>query len=257
MHDVFRLIQAILTILILVTVVIAFETNYNGSVSAATVAISADESRIVMGVYHSGYWQTDDYGVTWRIISDDVITNLGMIQLPRSSYVIDASADTMILTFDATPSNELWQVSYTVNGGEDWQVMNEDIPAIYRDNEMIVDNANHNHLIYNSVRALANSYDFGETWDWHYVVDDPNSGWPSFRLFQDPLNDSILYVSGTSFYSIDDSVLIDELLRKSTDYGHTWQSIIAMDSLVGAQTFVLNMPDIAVLGITPTSSRSV
>lgn len=188
-------------------------------------------------------WRTDNGGSTWQPISDHFVPE-GGVEVYHLS-VLDADADTLLATagsFDGSLG------SFSINGGQSWQMIED--PYV-RSARLMEAWRNGHHVWFaindNPSSCFRISFDNGVTWS--------PTGLPIghvTRMYQDPIEDSTLYVTGT--YQASTGGLL-----RSTDLGTTWTSILPINQLFGVSDAwvadILRMSDGELLALAYGYSR--
>ncbi|MCB2201088.1 T9SS type A sorting domain-containing protein [bacterium] len=201
----------------------------SGTVNASTFVCSDDESRIVMGVSGGGYWITQDGGQTWEMLNP---WSPAPVNLYDSMVAVDSACDTVYVGAECTMDPDKI-LSYTFNGGADWEVMQDQsglpiFPNIER--IVVVDWSNHSRIWCFRSNYMIQSENAGIDWSYN-VVDSINYGIGSF--FQDQDDPSVIWAAGYySFLPMHVDEPTNRFIRKSEDYGQTWSSPLNLDNLV-------------------------
>jgi len=225
-----KIIRTILPLLVVLTVinqVLAWTGNPSGAFNASTFVCSADEQRIVIGTPESGFFQTNDGGISWEIFNPWFPHTIsGYFTL----IAVDSAADTMFISA-LSNTDVTRKLAFTTNGGNSWDTYSE--PVSLTDNsrrDVVIDDLNHQRvLLYNS-RGISLSEDCGETWD---IVNIDSLSYPAGAFFQDPFDPSTFWVTG--FYTHLPSVnpeLTNRFIRKSINGGLSWTSTFDSDLLL-------------------------
>ncbi|MCB2199149.1 T9SS type A sorting domain-containing protein [bacterium] len=191
--------------------------EYNSIICAAA---DSSEEKWIVGLFYGGFWLTENGGTTWEPINDRIFSDATTIFTPLDVTCVDTRCDTIIIRYDLYP-NDYYQESLSVDGGQTWQRIRPDLPTgstrSTGSHFTIVDQSNHNTLMHTDGMNFSKSEDFGLTWETGEFGTFLAS---RFNFFQDPIEDSTLFVVGPSV-----SHLEPEGVRRSDDLGENWFSI--------------------------------
>ena len=184
-------------------------------------AIVADSSgqRITVSAMAGGVWQSDDGGATWQPISDHFVAD-GRVEINHLS-ALDADADTLWVTGFSFQQGPVGSFSY--DGGQSWQMIEDP----YVRSARLMEAWRHGHHVWfaindNPSSCFRTSLDYGGTWS--PPVELPMSY--VSRMYQDPTQDSTLYLTGQYHGS-------EGGLVRSTDLGTTWTLVLPIHELFG------------------------
>jgi len=172
---------------------------YTGGRVTAVAGIAAEPNVFYMGTAGGGVWQTDDYGATWKNISDKDFksNNIGAMAIaPSDSKVL------YVGTGDSAPRNTVLTgegMYKSTDGGKTWTFIG--LGETHIITRIVVDPKNPDvvyvaalgHLFApNADRGVFKSTDGGHTWKKILYVDDQTG---AISLAMDPTNGSVVYAS--------------------------------------------------------------
>ena len=172
---------------------------YTGGRVTAVAGIAAEPNVFYMGTAGGGVWQTDDYGATWKNISDKDFksNNIGAMAISVSNPKVIYMG-----TGDSAPRNTVLTgegMYKSTDGGKTWTFIGlgetHIITRIVIDpkNPDVVYVAALGHLFApNPDRGVFRSTDGGHTWKKVLFVDDQTG---AISLDMDPTNASVVYAS--------------------------------------------------------------
>ncbi|HEX8723813.1 MAG TPA: hypothetical protein VF737_00330 [Gemmatimonadaceae bacterium] len=230
---------------------------FTGGRVTAVAGIAAQPNVFFMGTAGGGIWKTDDYGATWRNVSDRDFKsgNIGaMAVAPSDPDVI------YVGTGDSAPRNTVLTgegMYKSTDGGRTWTHIGLDETHIIT--WILVDPANPDvvyvaalgHLFApNPDRGVFKTTDGGKTWNRILFVNDSTGG---NTLAMDPANPNVLYAStwqmSRSHWTFS-SGGPGSGIYKSTDAGATWTNITHAS---GLPTGIFGKVGIAVAPSSPNT----
>ncbi|MFZ0393108.1 MAG: hypothetical protein WCF17_16000 [Terracidiphilus sp.] len=172
---------------------------FTGGRVTTVAGIAAEPNVFYMGTASGGVWQSDDYGQSWKNISDKDFksNNIGAMAIAPSNPKI-----IYVGTGDSAPRNTVLTgdgIYKSTDGGKTWTFMG--LGETHIIGRIIVDPGNPDvvyvaalgHLFGpNPERGVFKSTDGGQTWKRILYVDDETG---AITLAMDPSNPSVVYAS--------------------------------------------------------------
>ncbi|MGA9425829.1 MAG: hypothetical protein WBV33_12190 [Terracidiphilus sp.] len=172
---------------------------FTGGRVTTLAGIAAEPNVFYMGTASGGVWQSDDYGQSWKNISDKDFksNNIGAMAIAPSNPKI-----IYVGTGDSAPRNTVLTgdgIYKSTDGGKTWTFMG--LGETHIIGRIIVDPGNPDvvyvaalgHLFGpNPERGVFKSTDGGQTWKRILYVDDETG---AITLAMDPSNPSVVYAS--------------------------------------------------------------
>ncbi len=193
-----------------------------GTTYPTAIMADSSETLLIVNLIYGGYWRSEDGGSTWTPTNNAVCDTHPSI----ACYKLDAynsNADTIVARtfFGRNLDNTLirQQISLSTDRGLNWSFPYPDPETNYSEH-MLIDRNNPDAFYYVSSSFFARSDNFGETWSDQIII-DPNLS-QSLGFIQDPIQDSVLFVSSFYFNDIENY----RGLIMTTDLGDSWESLL-------------------------------
>ncbi|MCB2200453.1 T9SS type A sorting domain-containing protein [bacterium] len=203
----------------------SWETLPGPSAEYRSILTDVDGDRLIIALYQGGLWQSEDGGETWLPANEPLTEHANPhVKLVHKLDPIDPDLDSLIVQASFTDLRS-YDHAITSTSGESWTWVNP-IPEVGSGNHFLLsDWTDPDHLLYLTAANVANSLDFGETWETHSLDLTP---WVVGDLVQHPSNGDLFYTAADRFSSFYDAGAFI-----SDSDGHIWSQMMRSDTLTG------------------------
>jgi Secretion system C-terminal sorting domain len=212
----YRIVGIVLMILLVSMQAMAWEIM-PGKAGVMAFAASADEQRLIAGVYRAGIWYSNDAGLTWS--PSEVPENRPYSII--SIEAVDSNADTLQLrcNFSSYPTHNYpsKQNMISTDGGQSWYYPHTTGHGTV-DKYLIIDPEDHNNFYFMENQDFNKSSDFGNTWGPDVMTCPWGNEKFEFILTEDENHTLFSSTSYTGAY-------YSGVLR-SNDDGDTWEYLL-------------------------------